>query len=151
MNGSSSTTSRLSPPPSRPSVPVVSSSATQTLHRPRDPRFHGQSALYPPTYSRPRKRDGGRIPWHDGAGARRQEDARGRDRFDPRGDRRDTARAPPLGDARRETDGPREARDAQPGRLRQGSDRAPMIEAAERAGLLKPGGTIVEPTSGNTG
>jgi cystathionine beta-synthase len=27
----------------------------------------------------------------------------------------------------------------------------PMIEAAERAGLLKPGGTIVEPTSGNTG
>jgi cystathionine beta-synthase len=26
-----------------------------------------------------------------------------------------------------------------------------MIEAAERAGLLKPGGTIVEPTSGNTG
>ena len=28
---------------------------------------------------------------------------------------------------------------------------APMIEAAERAGLLKPGGTIVEPTSGNTG
>src|ERR671918_308094 len=27
----------------------------------------------------------------------------------------------------------------------------PMIEAAERAGRLKPGGTIVEPTSGNTG
>ena len=27
----------------------------------------------------------------------------------------------------------------------------PMIEAAERAGLLEPGGTIVEPTSGNTG
>jgi cystathionine beta-synthase len=27
----------------------------------------------------------------------------------------------------------------------------PMIEAAERAGLLKRGGTIVEPTSGNTG
>ena len=27
----------------------------------------------------------------------------------------------------------------------------PMIEAAERAGLLKSGGTIVEPTSGNTG
>ncbi|MBI2763593.1 MAG: cystathionine beta-synthase [Chloroflexi bacterium] len=27
----------------------------------------------------------------------------------------------------------------------------PMIEAAERAGILKPGGTIVEPTSGNTG
>ena len=27
----------------------------------------------------------------------------------------------------------------------------PMIEAAERAGLLKPGGTIIEPTSGNTG
>ena len=26
-----------------------------------------------------------------------------------------------------------------------------MIEAAERAGMLKPGGTIVEPTSGNTG
>ena len=26
-----------------------------------------------------------------------------------------------------------------------------MIEAAERAGLLKPGGTIIEPTSGNTG
>src|ERR1700752_1530118 len=26
-----------------------------------------------------------------------------------------------------------------------------MIEAAERNGLLKPGGTIVEPTSGNTG
>jgi cystathionine beta-synthase len=26
-----------------------------------------------------------------------------------------------------------------------------MIEIAERAGLLKPGGTIVEPTSGNTG
>jgi cystathionine beta-synthase len=26
-----------------------------------------------------------------------------------------------------------------------------MIEQAERAGLLKPGGTIVEPTSGNTG
>ncbi len=27
----------------------------------------------------------------------------------------------------------------------------PMIEAAERAGLLAPGGVIVEPTSGNTG
>jgi cystathionine beta-synthase len=27
----------------------------------------------------------------------------------------------------------------------------PMIEAAERAGLLKPGGTIVEATAGNTG
>jgi cystathionine beta-synthase len=27
----------------------------------------------------------------------------------------------------------------------------PMIEAAERVGLLKPGGTIIEPTSGNTG
>ena len=27
----------------------------------------------------------------------------------------------------------------------------PMIEEAERRGLLKPGGTIVEPTSGNTG
>jgi cystathionine beta-synthase len=27
----------------------------------------------------------------------------------------------------------------------------PMIEAAERAGLLEPGGTIIEPTSGNTG
>ncbi|HEX9551515.1 MAG TPA: pyridoxal-phosphate dependent enzyme, partial [Candidatus Limnocylindrales bacterium] len=27
----------------------------------------------------------------------------------------------------------------------------PMIEAAERAGLLKSGGTIIEPTSGNTG
>jgi cystathionine beta-synthase len=27
----------------------------------------------------------------------------------------------------------------------------PMIEAGERAGLLRPGGTIVEPTSGNTG
>ncbi len=26
-----------------------------------------------------------------------------------------------------------------------------MIEAAEREGHLKPGGTIVEPTSGNTG
>ena len=27
----------------------------------------------------------------------------------------------------------------------------PMIEAAEKAGLLNPGGTIIEPTSGNTG
>src|SRR5438552_13933913 len=27
----------------------------------------------------------------------------------------------------------------------------PMIEAAEREGLLMPGGTIIEPTSGNTG
>jgi cystathionine beta-synthase len=27
----------------------------------------------------------------------------------------------------------------------------PMVEAAEKAGLLRPGGTIVEPTSGNTG
>ena len=27
----------------------------------------------------------------------------------------------------------------------------PMIEAAERDGLLKRGGTIIEPTSGNTG
>jgi cystathionine beta-synthase len=26
-----------------------------------------------------------------------------------------------------------------------------MLDAAERQGLLKPGGTIVEPTSGNTG
>ena len=26
-----------------------------------------------------------------------------------------------------------------------------MIEAAEKEGILKPGGTIVEPTSGNTG
>jgi len=28
---------------------------------------------------------------------------------------------------------------------------ASMVEAAEREGLLKPGGTIIEPTSGNTG
>src|SRR5919109_897429 len=27
----------------------------------------------------------------------------------------------------------------------------PLIRAGEKAGLLKPGGTIVEPTSGNTG
>ncbi len=27
----------------------------------------------------------------------------------------------------------------------------PMIDAAERSGLLRPGGTIIEPTSGNTG
>src|SRR4029078_446889 len=27
----------------------------------------------------------------------------------------------------------------------------PMIEAAERTGLLQPGGAIIEPTSGNTG
>ncbi len=27
----------------------------------------------------------------------------------------------------------------------------PMIEAAERDGRLQPGGTIIEPTSGNTG
>jgi cystathionine beta-synthase len=27
----------------------------------------------------------------------------------------------------------------------------PMIDAAEKSGLLKPGGTIIEPTSGNTG
>jgi cystathionine beta-synthase len=27
----------------------------------------------------------------------------------------------------------------------------PMVDAAERDGLLKPGGTIIEPTSGNTG
>ena len=26
-----------------------------------------------------------------------------------------------------------------------------MIEAAEKSGVLKPGGTIIEPTSGNTG
>ncbi|HZF58837.1 MAG TPA: pyridoxal-phosphate dependent enzyme, partial [Rubrobacter sp.] len=26
-----------------------------------------------------------------------------------------------------------------------------MLEVAEREGLLKPGGTVVEPTSGNTG
>ncbi len=26
-----------------------------------------------------------------------------------------------------------------------------MIERAEREGLLKPGGTIIEPTAGNTG
>jgi cystathionine beta-synthase len=26
-----------------------------------------------------------------------------------------------------------------------------MVEAAERDGLIQPGGTIVEPTSGNTG
>ncbi len=26
-----------------------------------------------------------------------------------------------------------------------------MVDAAERAGVLAPGGTIIEPTSGNTG
>ena len=26
-----------------------------------------------------------------------------------------------------------------------------MVEAAEKSGALKPGGTIIEPTSGNTG
>jgi len=27
----------------------------------------------------------------------------------------------------------------------------PMVEAAEKSGQLRPGGTIIEPTSGNTG
>jgi len=33
----------------------------------------------------------------------------------------------------------------------QGPSALTMIDAAERDGLLKPGGVIVEPTSGNTG
>ena len=36
-------------------------------------------------------------------------------------------------------------------RLDQGPHRLSMVEDAERSGKLKPGGTIIEPTSGNTG
>src|SRR3954464_12163868 len=57
---------------------------------------------------------------------------------------------------------PRQARALEPGRIGAGPALAPggwgkariglaMIEQAEREGKLKPGGTIVEPTSGNTG
>src|SRR3978361_2278116 len=38
-----------------------------------------------------------------------------------------------------------------PGGSVKGRVRAPTVEAAEAAGLRRPGGTIVEPTSGNTG
>ena len=41
--------------------------------------------------------------------------------------------------------------DAQPGRLRQGPHRAADDRGGRGAGLLRPGGTIIEPTSGNTG
>ena len=46
---------------------------------------------------------------------------------------------------------PREARVPQSRRLGEGPDRPLDDRAAEREGMLKPGGTIVEPTSGNTG
>ena len=48
-------------------------------------------------------------------------------------------------------DAPRQARVHQPGGSVKDRIGAPMIEAAERDGQLRPGGTIVEPTSGNTG
>ena len=48
-------------------------------------------------------------------------------------------------------DDPRQARVPEPGRIGQGPDRARDDRGAERDGKLKPGGTIVEPTSGNTG
>ena len=45
----------------------------------------------------------------------------------------------------------RQARDLQPRNSTKDRMAIQMIEDAERAGLLKPGGTIIEGTSGNTG
>ena len=44
-----------------------------------------------------------------------------------------------------------QAGDAQPGGSVKDRPALAMIAQAEREGLLRPGGTIVEPTSGNTG
>ena len=52
----------------------------------------------------------------------------------------------PIGRDRRRQD-----RIVQSGRVQQRPDRPRADRAGERQGLLKPGGTIVEPTSGNTG
>ena len=45
----------------------------------------------------------------------------------------------------------RQARGPEPGRLVEGPDRAADGRAAERDGVLQPGDTILEPSSGNTG
>ena len=45
----------------------------------------------------------------------------------------------------------RQARVSQPGKSVKDRIGLRMIEQAERDGTLRPGGTIVEPTSGNTG
>ena len=78
--------------------------------------------------------------------------ARPHPRLDPRRDRRHAARAPVAHRRRPHAAARREGRVRQPRRLDQGPRRgARSIEAAERDGRLRPGGTIVEPTSGNTG
>ena len=70
--------------------------------------------------------------------------------------RRRPGRQHPAGQARAAGQGRRAAgagqgRVRQSGRVGQGPDRAEDDHAAEESGELVPGGTIVEPTSGNTG
>ena len=56
-----------------------------------------------------------------------------------------------VGDRGHRGHGAGQGRVLQPRRVGEGPHRAAMIEAAEESGELKPGGTIVEPTRGNTG
>ena len=68
----------------------------------------------------------------------------------PRHDRQHAGReaAPDCADAR---DDLREDRGVQSGRLGEGPARLAIIDDAERRGAIKPGQTVVEATSGNTG
>src|SRR4249920_1997323 len=156
MNGSSSTTRSFSPPVSGPR-PMSPTSPRASRHLPSvGARSADASAAYRPHLKRSRKapeRTATAMPWDDGC---RRSMRRGSSTMQVLDTFLDAMGNTPLVRLRAVTRGLRPSVIAKLEMLNPGGsvkDRIGirMIEDAERRGLLRPGGTIVEPTSGNTG